>query len=240
MKFSVIIPARNEEVLLGRCLESVTRAAAAFPGQVEVVVVINRCTDRTEAIARDRGARIVRDDSRVLSRIRNAGARAARGEILVTIDADSRMAGNTFAEIDRAMASGRYIGGGAVVRPERRSLGIFLSEMVLWAGLLATGLSGGLFWCRRGDFEAVGGFDERLIVAEDLDFARRLKIHGRRGGRRFGTLWRSPVSTSCRKFDRFGDWVLFRMLVLHPRQLWRALRGTDRTFADRFFYDFPR
>ncbi len=51
IKFSIIIPAHNEEKLIGRCLDSITAASVPYKNQVEVIVVLNRCTDRTEEIA---------------------------------------------------------------------------------------------------------------------------------------------------------------------------------------------
>ena len=101
MKFSIVIPARNEEAYIVPCLESICRAARPYPGQVEIIVVLNRCTDATERIALEYGARIARDDSKNLSRIRNTGARAAAGGIIVTIDADSRMSDNMLVKIDK-------------------------------------------------------------------------------------------------------------------------------------------
>ena len=238
MKFSIIIPARDEQALIGACLDSVACAAQPCPHDVELIVVCNRCTDRTEEIARARGAGIVHEDARNLSCIRNAGARQARGDIIVTIDADSRMAAGTLRAIDTALASGRYIGGGVFVRPERRSLGIIVTELFLWIYLVVTGLGGGVYWCYRRDFEAIGGFNEAMCIGEDLDFARRLKAHGRASRRRFGTLWRVSITTSARKFDRFGDWYMLRILLLHPREALRAFRGEDQSLADRCFYDF--
>jgi glycosyltransferase involved in cell wall biosynthesis len=61
-------------------------AAIPFPDQVEIIVALNRCTDRTEGIALKHGAKVVREDGRNLARIRNAAAKAATGEIIVTIE----------------------------------------------------------------------------------------------------------------------------------------------------------
>jgi glycosyltransferase involved in cell wall biosynthesis len=47
MRFSILIPARNEEKCLPGCLESIKAAASPFPDQVEVIIAINRCTDGT-------------------------------------------------------------------------------------------------------------------------------------------------------------------------------------------------
>jgi hypothetical protein len=44
--------------------------------------------------------------------------------------------------------------------------------------------------------------------------------------------------TSCRKFDRYGDWFTVRMMFAHPRQVFRSLRGSSRELADRLFYDY--
>lgn len=240
MKFSIVIPARNEEAYIVPCLESICRAARPYPGQVEIIVVLNRCTDATERIALEYGARIARDDSKNLSRIRNTGARAAAGGIIVTIDADSRMSDNMLVKIDEALSSGKYIGGGVLVTPERRSLGIIMTEIVLWVSLFLSGLAGGSYWCYRADFEAIGGFDENMLTAEDLDFARRLKKHGRRQGKRLTTLLTAHIITSCRKFDRFGDWFMLKMLFLHPRVAVDAHRGVDEALANKYFYDFKR
>jgi len=240
MKFSIVIPARNEEKNIGACLDSIERASGAYPGQVEVIVVLNRCTDGTEAIARSRGAVIARNDSRCLSQIRNEGARHAKGEIIATIDADSRMSANMLSEIDRALMAGKYIGGGVKIMPERWSLGIWVTFCLFRVVVFFTGLGGGLYWCFRRDFEAVGGFKETLRVGEDLDFARRLKNYGRLGGLRFINLDKAHIVTSCRKFDHFGDWLFFRELFFHPIRLSRVLRGQNDSIADVYFYDFKR
>ncbi len=235
MRFSVIIPARDEAARIGACLDSVAAAARPFPDEVETVVVLNRCTDATEQIARDHGARIARDDRKNLAAIRNTGARAASGEILVTIDADSRMSANMLAEIDRALAGGKTVGGGVPIYPERRSAGILLTGLILLA--LLPGLSAGLFWCRREDFKSLGGFNEALRVGEDVDFAKRLRALGKRTNRPFRTLWRTHIVTSCRKFDALGDWYCLR----RPWVLWCGIHGQDvEGIGDRLFYEFRR
>ena len=235
MKFSIIIPARNEERWLGACLDSIRAAARTYPGEVEVVVVLNRCTDGTELIAREHGAKVISDEARNLAHLRNAGARASSGDILVTIDADSTMTPNMLTEIDRKLRSGKYIGGGVPIHPERLSLGLVVSGLLILS-FLPPGISAGLFWCLRSVFEVIGGFDESRIVGEDVDFAIRLKAYGKKRKQRFGTLWKTHITTSCRKFDQLGDWFLAKK----PWVLWRAIHGTDTSYADLYFYDFMR
>ena len=73
MKISVIIPAHNEEEYLPIGLAAVSKSAKICPCEVEVIVVLNRCHDRTEEIARKAGAIIAREEAKNLALIRNAG-----------------------------------------------------------------------------------------------------------------------------------------------------------------------
>lgn len=232
--FSVCVPARNEEKFIGKCLESIRAAEKLSALPVEIIVALNRCTDRTEEIARSFAARIVHEDAKNLSRIRNVAAQAARGEILVTIDADSRMTPNMLSEIHKHLGTGRVIGGGVFIKPDRLSLGILCTGIFLALVFLPLRLSAGLFWCFKKDFDAIGGFDEKLITAEDADFAYRLRKHGKKTHRRLKTLFRAHIVTSCRKFDQFGDWYF-----LNPLRLWRFATG-HRQEADRHWYDVLR
>ncbi|MFM7117479.1 MAG: glycosyl transferase family 2, partial [Planctomycetota bacterium] len=64
----------------------------------------------------------------------------------------------------------------------------------------------------------------------------RLKRYGKERGLRYGTLWRDGITTSCRKFDQFGDWYLFR----NPQLVRSLIKGKDRSAADGFYYDIDR
>ena len=129
-----------------------------------------------------------------------------------------------------------YIGGGAMVRFERVSLGILFSLLASAPYLARHRVSAGMFWFLRETFEAIGGFNESLVSAEDLDFALRLKAYGKTRGKRYGTIWRHGIITSCRKFDRFGDWYFFR----NPRVVKEIFKGTNRKVTDKVYYDVDR
>jgi glycosyltransferase involved in cell wall biosynthesis len=229
---SVITPAHNEERYITKCLESVRRAARQVAEPVEHIVVLNRCTDRTAEIAESLGAKLVHEDARNLSRIRNVGVSAAQGDIVATIDADSWMSTNMLATIREYLDSGRYIGGGVRIYPERLSLGILCSVAVIAPYLIWSGVSAGMFWCRRKDFDAIGGFNEQLISVEDVDFGQRLKRFGKSGGKRYGTIRKAHMVTSCRKFDELGDWYFAR----RPWRAYRIIRG-QKASVDHYFYD---
>src|SRR6266700_1060612 len=130
MKFSVVIPAYNEEQYLPRLLKSIEVARANYSGgrdEIEVIVADNDSSDATAEVARAHGARVVHVPKRRIAAARNGGARASRGEILCFIDADSAIHPQTFDAIDRVMQSGRYVWGvtGAVM--ERMSLPLFIT-----------------------------------------------------------------------------------------------------------------
>jgi len=241
--FSILIPTRDEEQYLPECLSAVRLASSHFnkihptqKNRVEVVVILNRCTDRTEEIALSEGCKTVRDESKNLAMIRNAGAKEARGEILITIDADSRMAENMLVEIYATLTGARYIGGGVLTYPNRWSLGICLTGVALLPVLLWHGVSAGLFFCYRSDFEAIGGFNEKKVSIEDLDFAIRLKSYGKKQGKKFAHLFRTHIVTSCRKFDRFGDWYF----IYNLKAFYTLLRGDNQEKANEYWYDFKR
>ena len=238
MKFSVIIPAHNEAKFLPACLSAVNRAITQHHADAEIIVILNRCTDATEQIALSNGARVVREDQRNLSAIRNTGARAATGDVLVTVDADSIVSENLFAEIEQKLKTGRYIGGGVTIRMERTSPGIALTMLMLNVFMFFTRLSGGVYWCSLEDFRAVDGFDEKLPFGEDLDFAKRLRAHGHLTRRSFTTLKQAYIVTSCRKFDKFGDWYFFKMVLFHSKEVRDGLQGKSTEFQDSYFYDF--
>ena len=127
---SVIIPAHNEEKYIKRCMDSIKAADQRFPGNTEIIVVCNRCTDQTGSIAEQNGARIVLNEDRCIAKVRNAGIAAAKGKIIVTIDADNRMTKNTLREIYVLLKSGKYIGGGAPIRFERYSFPLWCKFLI--------------------------------------------------------------------------------------------------------------
>jgi cellulose synthase/poly-beta-1,6-N-acetylglucosamine synthase-like glycosyltransferase len=96
VKFSVIVPAHNEQNYIAKCLNSIEEAANKHFYPIETIVVLNRCTDKTEEIARSHKAIIKKEDSKNLARIRNMGVRASQGEFIMTIDADSWISSNMF------------------------------------------------------------------------------------------------------------------------------------------------
>jgi glycosyltransferase involved in cell wall biosynthesis len=238
-RISLIVPAHNEERLLPRLLDSVDAARAAVAGmEVEVVVADNASTDRTAELARTRGCRVATVEKRAIAAARNGGAAAARGEILAFTDADGTIHPGTFAAIDAALASGRVVAGATGVTMERWSPGIAATYALLLPMVWLTRMDTGVVCCRREDFEAVGGYDERRLFGEDVLFLWQLRRRGRADGRRLARLRGVRAVASTRKFEEFGDWHYF---VRMPAVAWRMLfdGSAANDFARRYWYQ-PR
>ena len=211
MKISVIIPAHNEEKYITRCLESINAQQLPQGMQVETIVVLNRCTDKTKEIALSLGATVVSDDSKNLSAIKNTGVAQAKTEWIITIDADSWMMQGVLSEIYTYAQSPNCLGGGIRIKPERLSLGIAVGYGMMLVPSFFLGLSFGMYWFKKSDFDSIGGFDQERHIAEDVDFLKRLKLHGRRTDRKHKIISATSIITSCRKFDEFGDWHFVRI-----------------------------
>ncbi len=239
MKISIVIPAHNEEKYIGKCLSSIHQQLIPADMEVEIIVVLNRCTDKTGDIAKSHGAIIVSDDAKNLSAIKNTGVSHASAEWIITIDADSWMSQGVLAEIYQYVKSPHCLGGGIRIKPERLSLGIFVGYAMMLIPAFFLRLSFGMYWFKKKDFDGIGGFDENRHIAEDVDFLKRLKCYGRQSGKRHTIISRAFITTSCRKFDEFGDWHFVRLFG-NPCRIKRAISGNERKYLDRNWYEVKR
>src|SRR4051794_21948944 len=114
---SFIVPAYNEEHELPRALASIRHAAAAAQRPFEIIVVDDASTDATPEIAKAAGARVVPVHVRQIAAVRTAGARAAGGDILFFVDADTWISPGHVVNALAALDAG-CVGGGARVVAE--------------------------------------------------------------------------------------------------------------------------
>ena len=238
--FSMAIPAYNEAALLPRLLASIEVARASYAGgadRIEVIVGNNASTDATAGIARAHGCTVVDVSRRTIAAARNGAAGAARGEFLCFIDADSIIDPDTFNQIERVVRSGRCVVGATGVKMERMSPGIATAVALFMPLTRLFGFDTGVVFCRRSDFETLGGYREEIMMGEDVDFMFRLKRLGRPRGQRFMRTPGARAITSTRKFDRHGDWHYFRdfLLLLPLRLLWS--RASARRLVCKYWYE---
>lgn len=239
--FSLVIPAYNEERYLPRLLDSVAVAARAYSrgeAAIETIVADNASTDRTAAIARERGARVIPVAKRSIAAARNAGGSAARGDLVGFVDADMRIHPGTFDAIEAALASDRIVGGATGLTLERWSPGLVMTIAAFLPFAWLTKFDSGVVFCRRRDFLATGGYDERLRVAEDVAFLVALRRLGKSRRQRLTRLTRVKALASTRKFDEHGDWHYFTIL---PRVAVGYALGRQwaRREIERYWYE-PR
>ncbi|MFZ3207838.1 MAG: glycosyltransferase [Geobacteraceae bacterium] len=183
MQFSVIIPAKNEETNIGRCLDSIANVDWDR-NQYEVIVVDNGSTDQTVEIARQKGAVVFIRHGLAISGLRNFGAQQSSGQILAFLDADCAVTHHWFLaaslylnDKDNVSAFGSPVvvpDGGTWVQKAwfnvRGKPGLI--EEVAW-------LESANLFVKRSAFLAVNGFNESLITCEDYDLTQRLKTEGR-------------------------------------------------------------
>lgn len=228
---SFIVPAYNEECLLGATLDALHAAARNVGERYEVIVADDASTDGTASIARSRDATLVNVAHRQIAATRNSGARAAKGEWFIFVDADTIVNEAVVRSAIDALREGAA-GGGAAVE--------FDGAVPMYARLLVpmvvrlfrvTGMAAGCFlFCTRSAFVEVGGFDEAFYGAEELVISRALQRCGR------FVILPTAVITSGRKLRTHSIRemliVLGRLMIRGPQAV-KQRQGMDLWYAER-------
>ena len=228
---SFIVPAYNEEALIGRTLEALKQAAESLGEPYEIVVADDGSSDRTAAIAETHGARVVGVNLRQIAATRNAGARDSAGDRLIFVDADTVVTSEVVRAAINAMNQGAVGGGSAVSFDGKLPRYAELAFPVMVRLFRATGFACGCFlFCTRRAFDAVGGFDEKLFASEEITMSRALKRQGR-----FVVL-RESVISSGRKLRMYSGKEVLRLfggiLLAGPKGL-RRRAGLEVWYGGR-------
>lgn len=170
LSISIIIPTYNEATIINRCLKSI-----GSQRNIEIIVADNYSTDKTVKIA-SRYTSLIYTKGKERSAQRNFGAKRAKGDYLLFLDADMQLTKNIFVEALRLVASPRNI----VAFPEK-SLGksfwekaIALERNLYHHEML---ISAARFFPKKL-FQKLGGFDEKLVAGEDWDLTIRAIRNG--------------------------------------------------------------
>ena len=241
VQISVIVPAFNEEKLLGGSLAEIKNAAAAFARLgwgFELIVCDNNSTDRTADLARAAGANVVFEPVNQIARARNCGAAAATGDWLVFVDADSHPSAELFADVADKIRSGRCLAGGATIRLDEK---MFVAGLVtqLWnhASRLHRLMAGSFIFVEAAAFRTVGGFSHEFFAAEELELSQRLKKLARTRGKRIVILHRHPLKTSARKMKLYTPRELGGFLLRSIFNHRRTVRSREQAYL---WYDGRR
>ena len=158
MRVSVVVPARNEERCLPACLEALRRQTLK---EFELIVVDSASSDRTGEIARAFGARVIRLEKPGVSRARQAGFEAAKGDVIASTDADTIVPPDWLERLTAPFSKPEVVGtyGDVVYGDEFKALAWSFNNGRRFFNLLGVGgLPGQNFAVRRSAFEAVNGF----------------------------------------------------------------------------------
>lgn len=203
MRISVIIPTLNEATSIARTVAGVREAGAC-----EVVVVDGGSGDGTFGIVTSL-ADIALSAPRGRASQMNAGARAATGEILLFLHADTVLPRNFPQLLQDALHDPAVLGGRFDVRLDACGWSFRMIETLMNVRSRLTRIATGdqAIFIRRDVFVAVGGFSE-LELMEDIEFSRRLKRMGKI------TCLRAQVVTSARRWQRDGVWRTIGLMWL--------------------------
>lgn len=213
-RLSIIVPVLDEAERIGAAL---TALAPLRAQGVQLIVVDGGSRDRT--VSRCEGAAdTVMTSPRGRARQMNAGARAATGDALLFLHADTMLPPDALALAAEALA--RHAWGRFDVRIDGRSRWLPIVAAFMNARSRLTGVATGdqALFMRREAFDAVGGFPDQPLM-EDVEIAKRLRRHAGAPA-----CLHAKVITSGRRWDERGAW---RTIVLMWRLRWLYWRGVS-------------
>jgi glycosyltransferase involved in cell wall biosynthesis len=218
VKISIVVPAFNEERLLGQSLGQIRLATTAFEQRgwdTELIVCDNNSTDQTAKIARETGATVVFEPINQIARARNRGAETATGDWLIFVDADSHPSAELFADVAEQIVSGKCLAGGTTVKMDA-DLRTARLAVWIWNSISRTFklFAGSFIFCEADAFRKIGGFNEKMFAAEELELTGRLKKFAKETGKWVIILSRHPLFTSARKLHLYSFWEHFRLMFL--------------------------
>lgn len=178
MKLSIIIPCKNEEKYLGRLFESLRQQY--LPKNTEIIIADAGSTDRTtkilDAYSRVLPLKVI--NGGLPSVGRNNGARVAKGDVLLFLDADCYFKNKTIIlESFLNIKKGKELVGGLLNiedNPKVRFMYFFSNLTVKLSKLSSPFVVGGFFMIKKDVFIRLGGFDETLMHCEDYFLSKQV------------------------------------------------------------------
>ena len=196
---TVIIPTLNEIAYLPGLLNALA-VQTRLPD--EVIVADAGSTDGTAELARTRGARVIRGGMPAVGR--NAGAQVAGGDLLLFLDADVLPPPDFIARVLEEFKRKEYDVATCFIaaldeNPLDRMICLGTNLYFQIIQPVSPHAPGFCILSKRATHEIMEGFDESLILSEDIDYARRAKRHGK-----FGMLTSTRIPVSMRRVGKEG------------------------------------
>ena len=209
---SIIIPTLNEEKHLPILLKEIKKQNFK---NFEIIVADGGSKDKTIEIAKSFGCKITKGGNPAKGR--NEGAKIAKGEIFLFLDADNIFLPKNFLEVAIEELKKRKLGIATFpIYPAGNFLDKFIYSFYNWWVKTSQSFSAfatNALLVKKEVFEKIGGFDEEIKIGEDHDFAKRAsKIS------KFGFIKTKPILTSARRFKkegRFKIYLKYFLALLH-------------------------
>lgn len=217
MKFSIVIPTLNEEILLPKLLSQISQLVNENKYEIEVIISDGGSSDSTLEIGKKYTNKIITNKQNHQENIsigRNKGASLCTGDILIFINADILFADINlfFDELNRVFDNPNYIAYtcSVDVQPGEKIFAdkIFLNFYNYYFHFLnIIGIGMGRGECqviRKEIFELSGGYNENIVAGEDFDFFKRIRKIGRIYFSQKNKIYESP-----RRYRKYGHIYIF-------------------------------
>jgi len=202
MKLSIIIPTLEEEKYLPFLINSIKKQTRSDPVAFEIIVADAGSKDKTVKIAKSQGCQVIRGG--LPARGRNQGAKIAKGELVLFLDADTILPENSLEKFLSEFKKRNLDIAGFLLQPwqEDKFFKILYNLFYNWPVLVLEKIlphSAGAILIKKSLYQKIGGFDEKIKIAEDHIYSRKALRFGR-----FGILRTAKIYYSQRRFERDG------------------------------------
>ena len=198
---SVVVPAFNEEKLIGRCLVALKEQDFSKENY-EIIVVDNNSWDKTAEIAKKMEVKVVREEKKGYVFALRKGCSEAKGEIIATTDADSQPPKGWLKTIFKAFEKDSQVVcvGGGTIHKNKNFMAVLIEIIYNVIGPVFKTFPGYNLAFKKSAYDKIGGFREEVNMCGDTELCLRLQKRGK-----MVFLKDNKVVTSSRRFTNPGS-----------------------------------
>jgi len=208
MKLSIVIPTLNEEKYLAHLIDSIRKQDY---NDYEIIVSDGDSDDSTVKIASDNNCKVVISKKRHPSHQRNQGADIAKGDVILFLDADTKLPAMFLKSVVRELENRQLLGGGFYIKIENKKIKyLILSKVLNYIFKISQKIIpsniGIAIIVKKQIHDEIKGFDENLYIGEDYDYSKKVFKKGK-----FRMFNSSFIEYSPRRLEREGFYtVIFK------------------------------
>ncbi len=230
---SIIIPTYNEEKYLPKLLKSIKKQDIK---DYEIIIADNNSKDKTRQIAKKFNCKIVKGGSRP-GIGRNNGAKAAKGNLLLFLDADCYLENGFINGLLKEFKKKNLAVASCFLKPiSNRSIDkvyfTIFNNFIKLVEKTSPTLGGCCILVRKDIHKKIKGFDKKIRILEEHDYVKKCLKHGK-----FGII-KETINTSVRRFDKFGRLKVGSMLLL--ANTYKLIFGPIKKDIFNYNFDYKR